>query len=229
MNAMILAAGLGSRLGTLTSSTPKPLLPIKGQPLLDFLIKKLFKLKIDKIVINICYKADLIEDYLKTQSYYENLIISREEKLLGTAGSLKLNLKHLEQDHFIVMHGDNYFNDDLSSMIEYHKSDLTRSLLTIGTFHTDTPELYGVVDIDDENFVKNFYEKNANVMSKLANSAVYIFKKESAEKINELTSEELDISKHLIPKFMDRMRAYPLNGFFYDIGSPERYHLAKHT
>ena len=144
MNAMILAAGLGSRLGTLTSSIPKPLLPIKGQPLLDILIKKLFKLKIDKIVINIFYKADLIEDYLKNQSYYENIIISREDKLLGTAGSLKLNLKHLEQDDFIVMHGDNYFSDDLSSMINFHKSDFTRSLLTLGTFHTDTPELYGV-------------------------------------------------------------------------------------
>ncbi|MBM3455517.1 MAG: nucleotidyltransferase family protein [Bacteroidetes bacterium] len=228
MNAMILAAGLGSRLGTLTSSTPKPLLPIKGQPLLDILIKKLLKLKIEKIVINIYYKAGLIEDFLKSRSYYENLIISREEKLLGTAGSLKLNLKHLSQGNFIVMHGDNYFNDDLSSMVEYHKSDSTRSLLTIGTFHTDTPELYGVVDIDNENFVKNFYEKNTNAMSKLANSAIYIFKKESSETINELTAEEIDISKHLIPKFIDRMRAYPLNGFFYDIGSPERYHLAKH-
>jgi len=228
MNAMILAAGLGSRLGTLTSSTPKPLLPIKGQPLLDILIKKLLKLKIEKIVINIYYKAGLIEDFLKSRSYYENLIISREEKLLGTAGSLKLNLKHLSQGNFIVMHGDNYFNDDLSSMVKYHKSDSTRSLLTIGTFHTDTPELYGVVDIDNENFVKNFYEKNTNAMSKLANSAIYIFKKESSETINELTAEEIDISKHLIPKFIDRMRAYPLNGFFYDIGSPERYHLAKH-
>ena len=94
MNALVLAAGVGSRLGEYTRNIPKVMLPINGQPLLDILIKKLLALNIDKIVVNTHYKAEVIEKYLFGQKYSNKIIISREDELLGTAGALKANIKH---------------------------------------------------------------------------------------------------------------------------------------
>jgi NDP-sugar pyrophosphorylase family protein len=107
MDALILAAGVGSRLEKITRDIPKVLLPVKNQPLLDIIIRKLINLEFEKIVINTFYKASMIEDFLRGQDYFKKIILSPEEKLLGTGGSLKLNLEFLSKDNFLVMHGDN--------------------------------------------------------------------------------------------------------------------------
>jgi mannose-1-phosphate guanylyltransferase len=160
MNALILSAGIGSRLGSYTRDVPKVMLPINGKPLLDILIKKLLNLNIDKIVINTHFKADVIKNYVLNQKYSNKIIISYEDKLLGTAGSLKENIKYLAGSNFLVMHGDNYFTDNLTGMLEFHLNDLSDSVITMGTFITSEPQLYGVIDIDNNGFVENFYEKS---------------------------------------------------------------------
>jgi mannose-1-phosphate guanylyltransferase len=226
MNALILSAGIGSRLGALTKDTPKVMLPIKGQPLLDILIKKMLFLDVEKIVINTFYKSQIIEDYLNNQPYSNKIVISREANLLGTAGSLKNNLTHLMTSDFLVMHGDNYFTDDLSKMLEFHKSDLSDSFMTMGTFITHEPELYGVVEIDNNGIVRKFYEKTPKSPSNIANSAIYIFKQNSITKVKQLNPKENDISTHLIPKLIGSIKTYPLCGTFIDVGTPERYELA---
>jgi mannose-1-phosphate guanylyltransferase len=223
MNALILSAGLGSRLGPYTKDIPKVMLPINGKPLLDILINKLLFLNINKIVINTYFKPNVIEDYVTSQKYSDKIIISREEKLLGTAGSLKENMKYLTGSNFMVMHGDNYFTDSLIAMLEFHLKDLSDSLMTMGTFITNEPELYGIVDIDNNGVVEHFYEKSTKGTSNVANSAIYMFKEQSIDLINSLSQKENDISQHLIPKFVGKIKSFPLSGQFIDIGIPERY------
>lgn len=228
MNALILAAGVGSRLGKITTDCPKVLLPIRNQPLLDILIKKLLKLNFEKIIINTFFKAEIVEEFLRAQNYSNKIIVSREKILLGTAGTLKFNLKVLAVDDFMVMHGDNYFTDDLSGMLNFHRSDTSKSLMTMGTFITETPELCGVVEIDENYFIKNFYEKVTSPPSNIANSAIYLFKKDSVSLIESLLPHETDLSKHLIPKFISLSKAYQLSKTFIDIGTLDRYKLAQH-
>ena len=223
MNALVLAAGVGSRLGEYTRNIPKVMLPINGQPLLDILIKKLLALNIDKIVVNTHYKAEVIEKYLFGQKYSNKIIISREDELLGTAGALKANIKHLRYGDFLVMHGDNFFTDDLTKMLEFHINDFSESVMTMGTFVTTEPELYGVIEIDDKSFVQKFSEKSATSNSNIANSAIYMFKDKSLPEIYKLSRHENDISQHLIPKLIGSIKAFPLSGKFIDIGIPERY------
>jgi len=223
MNALILSAGIGSRLGSYTRNIPKVMLPINGKPLLDILIRKLLDLNIDKIVINTHFKAEVIKDYILNQKYSNKIIISPEDKLLGTAGSLKENIGYLASSDFLVMHGDNFFTDKLTGMLEFHLNDPSDSVMTMGTFITSEPELYGVIDIGDNGLIENFYEKSITSKSNIANSAIYMFKEKSVTTIRNLSSDENDISRHLIPKFIGNMRAFPLSGKFIDIGVPERY------
>jgi mannose-1-phosphate guanylyltransferase len=164
---------------------------------------------------------------LRGQDYFKKIILSPEEKLLGTGGSLKLNLEFLSKDNFLVMHGDNYFTDDLKGFVDFHKSDKSRSLMTMATFTSLTPHECGVVEIDSEKFITNFYEKKKDPPTNKANAAIYIFKKESRPIILNLKPHENDISSHLVPKFLGLSKAFQLSGEFIDIGTPERYSLVR--
>lgn len=227
MKALILAAGKGSRLGAITSDVPKVLLPIKGQPLLDILIRKLINLNFESIIINTFYKAKMVEDFLMAQDYNSLIQIAPEQNLLGTAGTLKNNLSALCGDNFLVMHGDNYFYDDLKGLLNFHISDKSKSLMTMGTFISQLPEQCGVVEVNRESFITNFYEKAQKPPTNIANSAIYVFRKESKKIISKLTPKETDISLHLIPKFLGQCKSFQLSGEFIDIGTPERYYLVK--
>ncbi len=117
MKAIILAAGLGKRLGKITKGIPKPLLPIKGVPIIELIIKKIKKAGIKDIGINIFYKADMIEEYLKE---IKGLKIVREENLSGTGGAL-LNFKDFVSEDFLIHNCDILSNIDLKKVIKVHK------------------------------------------------------------------------------------------------------------
>lgn len=226
MKALLLAAGLGSRLGAYTKDVPKVLLPINGKPIIDILIRKLIAIGIEKIVINTHYKAILVEQFLKRQDYSEVLSVVREEKLLGTAGTLKSNIEELQGSDFMVLHADNYFQDNLIHLLNFHNSDESDSLMTMATFLTNQPETCGVVEVDKNNTILNFFEKKINPPSNIANAAIYIFKKNAISLIQTLNFNENDISNDLIPKFIGISRAFPLTGEFIDIGTPKNYNIA---
>ena len=226
MKALLLAAGLGSRLGAYTKDVPKVLLPINGKPIIDIVIRKLIAIGIERIVINTHYKAILVEQFLKRQDYSEVLSVVREEKLLGTAGTLKSNIEELQGSDFMVLHADNYFQDNLIHLLNFHNSDESDSLMTMATFLTNQPETCGVVEVDKNNTILNFFEKKINPPSNIANAAIYIFKKNAISLIQTLNFNENDISNDLIPKFIGISRAFPLTGEFIDIGTPKNYNIA---
>ena len=226
MKALLLAAGLGSRLGAYTKDIPKVLLPINGKPIIDILIRKLIAIGIERIVINTHYKAILVEQFLMKQDYSEVLSFVREDTLLGTAGTLKFNIEELQGSDFMVLHADNYFQDDLVDFLQYHNLTTSDSLMTMATFLTNEPETCGVIEVDKDNTILNFFEKKINSSSKIANAAIYIFKKNSINVIQTLNLNENDISNDLIPKFIGISKAFPLTGEFIDIGTPKNYNIA---
>jgi len=90
MKAMILAAGFGNRMRPLSDRCPKPLLPVLGRPLIDYLIEHLKTISIKKIGVNIHHWANKMEAYLKDGSQWGvEIIISREKEVLGTGGEWK--------------------------------------------------------------------------------------------------------------------------------------------
>ena len=117
MQAMILAAGRGERLKSLTKNTPKPLLKIKNKELIVYHIEKLAKANIKKIVINTFYLGKKIENFLKTgKQFGVDITYSREEKLLETGGAIKKALYFFQKKDFILVNADIYTNFDFSKL-----------------------------------------------------------------------------------------------------------------
>lgn len=226
MRALLLAAGRGSRLGKITETIPKPLVKINGKPVIDYLIRKLIDLNVTHILINTHYKSKLIEEFIINNKYDVEISLIYEPRLLGTAGTLKYNIDQLCSSDFIVMHGDNYFEDDLKDLKNNHLTHGLGNLLTMGTFPVTDPTKFGTVELSENNTVINYFEKVQESTSKIANSAIYFMKPEIKNEIKSLRIHETDISINLIPKLVGKMKAFPLKGFFYDIGTPENLLLA---
>jgi mannose-1-phosphate guanylyltransferase len=226
MKALILSAGHGSRLGKITDNLPKPLVEVKGKPVIDYLIHKLIRLNVSEIFINTHYKHELLENFIIDSNYKIKINMIYEQELLGTAGTLKSLVHQLSDGDFIVMHADNYFLDNLEGLKQAHLSSSSDYLLTLGTFLVSTPEKFGTVDLTDDRTVTNFYEKQKNSPSNIANSAIYFMKPEIEAEVNKLKVYENDISLNLLPKLLGKIKAAELDGYFYDIGTPENLSLA---
>ena len=115
MKSMILAAGYGKRLGSLTENIPKPLIKVKGKALIDFHIEKLIAINCNKIVINVHYLAEQIIEHV-SEKYIDSvdIVFSHEKNILGTGGGIKNAIKHFNQDDFLVINSDIYSDLDYS-------------------------------------------------------------------------------------------------------------------
>src|SRR5262245_38534700 len=105
MDAIILAAGLGTRLRPHTEHTPKPLLPVRGRPILDWALGALPK-EVNRVVVVIHYLADQIEAYLRTQQHFTQWETVYQEKPRGTGDALRSCRQRLRSDRFFVLNGD---------------------------------------------------------------------------------------------------------------------------
>jgi len=227
MKALLLAAGLGSRLGSITTNIPKPLIMIKDKPVIDYLICKLINLNISHIYINTHYKKEFIENFIISARYPVEISVIYEERLLGTAGTLKSLIDDIGLQDFLVMHADNYFEDNLINLKNKHLEQDKNVLITMGTTNVTEPIDFGTVKLSKNGFVEHFYEKDINSPSRIANTAIYFMKPEISEIVKQLSESDNDISLHLIPKLIGRIRAEPIEGYFYDIGTPEKLKLAR--
>ena len=130
MKAMILAAGFGKRLGHLTQSTPKPLIKVKGQPLIKYHLSKLLAADYSQIVINTHYLSDEIINYVENEFNNDpRIIFSIEKEILGTGGGIKKALHHFGKDDFLVLNSDIYSDLDY----KYFKSFTSPTLFAVET------------------------------------------------------------------------------------------------
>lgn len=132
MQAMILAAGLGTRMRPLTDHTPKPMLKVAGKPLLEHQLDRLFAAGIKRIVINTSYLAEQIEDFILSHTWPAEIILSHEPEPLETAGGLQqaLRLGKLSADEpILLVNGDVWCDYDLSQLIKDGKLNLAQDQL----------------------------------------------------------------------------------------------------
>lgn len=130
MKAMILAAGFGKRLGHLTQSTPKPLIKVKGQPLIKYHLSKLLAADYSQIVINTHYLSNEIINYVENEFNNDpRIIFSVEKEILGTGGGIKKALHHFGNDDFLVLNSDIYSDLDY----KYFKSFTSPTLFAVET------------------------------------------------------------------------------------------------
>ena len=179
MKAMILGAGIGSRLDPLTRSLPKPLVPIVGKPVMGHLVDLLRKHGFTDIMVNVQYLGHRIEETLGDGSAQGvRIYYSREDKLWGDAGGVKrceAFFADAPDDTFLVIGGDDLTDTNLSTIVDAHKAK--GATATLGTTPVDDPSEYGIVVADDNGFITRFQEKpkKGEAFSNLANTGIYVF------------------------------------------------------
>jgi NDP-sugar pyrophosphorylase family protein len=179
MKAMILAAGVGSRLDPLTRNVPKPLVPIVNRPVMEYLVELLKKHGFNEIMVNLHYLGDYIEQYFGDGSKWGVRIYwSKEDQLWGDAGSVKRVEEFFKDDTFIVIGGDDLTDMDLSRLLNTHREK--KALSTIALSLVDDPSEYGIVLMNEDSRITRFLEKpKAEVIfSNTANTGVYVFEPE---------------------------------------------------
>ncbi len=179
MKAMILAAGVGSRLDPLTRNVPKPLVPIINRPVMEYLIELLKKHGFDEVMVNLHYLGEKIEEYFGDGSRWGVKIHwSREDRLWGDAGSLKRVEEFFRDDTFIVIGGDDLTDMDLTRLVKTHRDK--GALATIALSLVDDPSEYGIVLMNEESRITRFLEKPKGevIFSNTANTGVYVFQPE---------------------------------------------------
>jgi len=173
MQAVILAAGRGVRMGKLTNDLPKPLLKISGRPIIEYTLHNLPS-KIDEVILIVGYKGEKIKKHLGNEWQGKKISYIDQPELNGTGGAL-WSVRDLLKYHFMVLMGDDlYHQEDLEKLLS---SDLALLVKQI-----DDNNRFGVVEVDDEGYLKSVIEfrdlKDRQIDIHLVNMGAYMLTKE---------------------------------------------------
>lgn len=226
MRALLLSAGLGTRLRPRTNTIPKCLVPINGRPLIEYWLRMLRDAGVYPILVNLHYLADMVQEYIQNSEFKDIVHTVYEETLLGTAGTLLKNRDFFDNQPLMLIHGDNLSKFDVNAFVESHKKRPSGCEITMMTFWTPTPESCGVVELDEKNVVRKFYEKATNPPGRLANGAVYILEPSIFDFLENFRMDVIDFSTEVLPHYMGKICTFQNNTYHRDIGTLESYKLA---
>lgn len=226
MKALLLAAGLGTRLRPLTNTIPKCMVSINNKPLLQHWIENLMAVGVDEFVINTHYFHEQVEAFIEKHPYKNSIHLVYEKELLNTGGTLLANKEYLKDEAFLFIHADNVSVCDYNAFIEAHILRPIGTEITMMLFETDTPQSCGIVKLDDNGVVQEFHEKVQNPPSNLANGAVYICESSVFEFLESLNKKEIDFSLDVLPHYMGRINTFLNDVYHRDIGTIESYEKA---
>ncbi len=218
--AFILAGGLGTRLDPFTKILPKPMIPVGDTPILELIIKKIYKYGFREFILSVNYKKEIIKNYFETNEFKDNdmnISFVEEKKRLGTAGSLALIDKRVE-DTILVLNGDVILDTDYRKALSYHKRN--KNHITIFAVPQSIKIPYGVLELDGGH-LKNMKEKpEINV---LINAGVYYIEPEVLEVIPKDEYVDMPEVFEIAKNKGLRVSAYPVYGNYFDIGQWEEY------
>ena len=219
MRALLLAAGLGTRLRPLTDHIPKCLVPIGGRPLLDYWLESLIDGGFSEILINTHYLAPLVVEYVTKSTWSSYVRFVHEEHLLGTGGTIVANRSFIGREPVLVAHADNFTLFDVEGFYRAHLSRPATTEMTMMLFEADDPQSCGIVECDEHGVVVDFHEKVKNPPSNLANAAVYILEPAVVELMVKTGAAGLDISTQIIPLLKGGIHTFMNRTYHRDIGT----------
>jgi bifunctional UDP-N-acetylglucosamine pyrophosphorylase/glucosamine-1-phosphate N-acetyltransferase len=167
MDAVILAAGMGTRLRPYTLQTPKPLLPVAGRPILDWTLGAL-PLAVDRVLVVVHYLADQIEAYLREQSHFPKWLAVRQEAPRGTGDALRACRAHLQSERFLALNGDDLYGaKDLAALARCPAGLLVQQV--------EEPRRFGIAFLKPDGTLDHLEEKPDLDGRQLANTGAYLF------------------------------------------------------
>jgi len=224
VDVVILCGGMGTRLKAIVDDKPKPMAEIDKRPFIDVLIEHVSTFGFHRFILCAGYKAESIQEYYKSKKSRVEILTIKEKELLGTGGAVKNAEALIQSSPFLVLNGDSFLDIDLCKFIDFHIAK--KALLSIALIGAKDTKDYGLIEIDSSNRIVRFSEKEKTDQNSLINAGIYLFNKEVLSLMpgNKKFSLEYDF----FPKIVGRkFYGYLANGFFIDIGTPERYMQAK--
>ncbi|MEI6725104.1 MAG: NDP-sugar synthase [Actinomycetes bacterium] len=224
--AMIMAAGLGTRLYPLTGQTAKPMVPILNRPVMEHMLNLLRRHGIRQVAANLHYHPDKIRTYFGDGSGFGvELTYNVEEELLGTAGGVGVFRDFFADGTFVVMSGDGLTDIDLTAFLAAHRAG--GGIATMAVKQVEDPSLYGVV-VHEEGRVTGFQEKppRPEARSNLCNCGIYAFEPGIFDFVP--PGAFVDWAKDVFPGLLAAglpFHCWELHGYWNDVGNIEQYRL----
>lgn len=216
---VIMAGGLGTRLGELTKNVPKPMLEVGNKPMLEHIIEMFVSHGFTKFMISVNYKAEMIKEHFKDgQDLGIEVRYLEETKKLGTGGALSLIDLDLDEP-FFVTNGDVITSIDYERLLDYHKENTSSATMCVKKSSYQIP--YGVIELDHKNNIVDLKEKPKYEF--FINTGIYVFNPEVLKYIPEDSFFDLpDLFKILNEKNHVK-KSYEISDYWIDMGQPEDY------
>lgn len=224
MKVIILAGGLGTRLRPLTDTTPKPLLPVKGKPIIEHAILNFIKHGIKDIILSVGYQAEKIREYFGDgKKWGANITYAIETEPLGTGGAIKKAAEGLSGT-FLAINGDNLADFDWTEMLKAHRE--AGAQVTLALFPVEDVTQYGIARLDGSKILE-FIEKPTReaAPTNLNNAGGYIFEQTV---LDILPSGKCSIEKDCFEKLSPSgaVYAHHHSGQWYPTDTLEKYQKA---
>ncbi len=230
MKSVILAAGKGMRLMPITSSRPKPMIPIAGKPLLEYTILGLKEAGIDEILLIVGYKEDIIRNYFGNgiDKFQIKIEYKTQEEYLGTAHAFGYAKDFIKDEPFLMVYGD-LLVDPIIFKEALRKFNENKIEGLISLIEVKNPQDYGIISLNSDGFVEKIVEKpSADLnLGNLANAGIYIFDPlifKAIEKTKKSVRNEYEFTDSmeiLINQLNGKITGYVIiDHFWSDIGLP---------
>jgi glucose-1-phosphate thymidylyltransferase len=231
LKAIVLAGGYAKRLWPLTKDTPKPLLPVGGKPIIEYMMDKLIRIGIEHIIIstNLTFE-NKFREWLQSTDYKDVEIIAErsrsEEDKPGAVKALVEISKEIHTDCLVIA-GDNLFTVDFDGIMKFYRD---KSLPVVGLYDLETPDMakqYATVLLDQDDKIINFEEKPVSPKTTLVATCLYIFPERVLPRLEEY--DKKDLGKDQPGRFIEWLYqqepvyGYIVGGDWFDIGTPELY------
>ena len=229
MKAVIMAGGFGTRIQPLTSSIPKPMIPLFNRPIMLHIVELLKKHDITDLVMLLYHQPFVIKNFFRDGADF-GVKITYVTPLqdLGTAGAVKAAEKYLDE-RFLVISGDLLTDFNLKKVIDFHVDNNAKATITLTS--VKDPLQFGVVITDKDKRITQFLEKPGwgEVISDTINTGIYVLEPEILAAIPD--GENFDFSQDLFPAMLrdnDALFGFPAKGYWRDIGNTDSYREAYH-
>ncbi|MBS0152818.1 MAG: NDP-sugar synthase [Nitrospira sp.] len=230
MKAMILAAGLGTRLRPLTNTIPKPLLPIAGTPLIVWNLLLLKRYGFHHVVINLHYLGPMIEQTLGDGSKFGiRIIYSYEPIILGTGGGIKKAEPYFSGEPVLILNADTLVELDLEALWDFHRSRGAAATLVLR--EDQDAERWGLVEVGEQGRILRITGRGVREATTIAQrmfAGIHILHPRLLQQVPKgVASSIIDPYVTAIERG-EAVLGYDLQGYWSDIGTPERYTQAEH-
>jgi len=222
--AVVLAGGLGTRLGALTAQLPKPMVDIAGKPFLCYLLDYLARQGIKEVILAVGYQAEKIIAYFGKQYKSLSLSYSHETQPLGTGGAILQALTLFKLNQAFIINGDSLFLADLKKLWEFHLDKQTELSLALSL--QENSARYGKVILDRQQKIIKFTEKG-EAGPGLINGGIYLL--EFAVFNNFTKGQKFSFEEEALLSLVNQQQVHGLidSSYFIDIGLPETYAQAQ--